>query len=100
MKIITLIKERTPNFVKNKWVISFLILFVWVLFFEEVNLFSLYKTKSKINRLEKEWVFNEKRIKDAEEKKEMILSDPEKYARETFWMKKEDEELFIIEPTE
>ena len=50
--------------------------------------------------MEKEWVFKENRIKQAEEKKALILSDPEKYARETFWMKKQDEELFIISTNE
>ncbi len=98
MKIIKLIKDKTPNFLKNKWAISFLVLFFWVAFFEDINLFSLIRTKSKINNLEQEWTFKENRIQQAEEKKALILDNPEKYARETFWMKKQDEELFIIEP--
>jgi hypothetical protein len=77
-----------------------MILFVWVLFFEDINLIALFKTKSKINRLKKEWVFKENRIKEAEEKKALILSNPEKYARETFWMKRENEEIFLISPQE
>ena len=96
MKLITKIKSIVPDFLQNKWMISFLILFIWVLFFENISLFSLFRTKAKIKSLEKEWVFKENRIKQAEEKKALILSDPEKYARETFWMKKSDEELFII----
>lgn len=100
MKLIERIKEKTPNFLKNKWAISFLVLFFWVTFFEDINLFSLIKTKSKISRLQEEWLFKENRIKEAEEKKVLILSDPEKYARETFWMKKQDEELFIISPAD
>ena len=77
-----------------------MILFVWVLFFEDINLIALFKTKSKINSLKKEWVFKENRIKEAEEKKALILSNPEKYARETFWMKRENEEIFLISPQE
>ncbi len=96
MKLLKTIKERIPSFLKNKWAISFSVLFVWVLFFEDVNLFSLYNTNRKINSLEKDWIFKENRINKAEKKKALILSNPEKYARETFWMKKSDEELFII----
>ena len=96
MKLVSKIKKVVPDFMQNKWMISFLVLFIWVLFFENINLFSLYRTKSKIKNLEKDWVFKEKRIKQSKEKKALILSDPEKYARETFWMKKSDEELFII----
>ncbi len=95
-KLIALLKKRTPKYIQNKWVISFLVLFAWVLFFEDINLIALFRTKSKINKLKQEWVFKEERIKQAEEKKAMILSNPEKYARETFWMKRENEELFII----
>ena len=98
MKWFNSIKEKTPFFFKNKWAVSFLILFFWVAFFEDINLFSLIRTKSKINTLEKEWEFKENRIKQAEEKKALIIANPEKYARETFWMKKENEELFIIRP--
>lgn len=100
MKFITLLKNKTPKFLRNKWGLSFMILFVWVLFFEDINLIALFKTKSKINRLKKEWVFKENRIKEAEEKKALILSNPEKYARETFWMKRENEEIFLISPQE
>lgn len=96
MKLVSKIKKVVPDFMQNKWMISFLVLFIWVLFFENINLFSLYRTKSKIKNLEKDWVFKENRIKQSKKKKALILSDPEKYARETFWMKKSDEELFII----
>ena len=89
-----------PSFLRNKWAISLLVLFVWLLLIEDVSLISLYKTKSKINTLEKNWTTTEARIKEVEEKKALILKNPEKYARETFLMKKSDEELFIIEEKE
>ncbi|MEN8810498.1 MAG: hypothetical protein ABF264_03725 [Flavobacteriales bacterium] len=98
MKLITILKNKTPKYVQNKWAISFLVLFVWVLFFEDINLISLFRTKSKINKLKQEWVFKEERINQAEEKKSLILRNPEKYGRETFWMKRENEEIFIIPP--
>jgi|GEM_PF-5620086 cell division protein DivIC len=98
MKLITLLRNKTPKLIRNKWALSFLILFTWVLFFEDINLLSLFKTKAKISKLKEEWVFKENRIKQAEEKKTLILSNPEKYARETFWMKRENEEIFILSP--
>lgn len=82
--------------IKNKWILAFLVLFVWLLFFEDVNLFALIKTQSKINQLEKDWEYTEQRIQEVKEKKELILNDVEKYARETYWMKKDNEEIFIF----
>jgi len=100
MKFLNKIKSYLPSFLRNKWAISFIVLFLWVLIFEDVNLYSLYKTKSKISTLNKEWEFKENRIKQAEEKKALIIENPEKYAREIFWMKKSDEELFVIQKNE
>ena len=96
MKLLAILKSKTPKFIQNKWALSFLVLFIWVVFFEDINMISLFRIKSKINKLKQEWVFKEERIKQAEEKKSLILSNPEKYARETFWMKRENEEIFII----
>ena len=75
-----------------------MVLFFWLLLFENISLFSLWGIKSKINTLESEWEYKELRIQEAEEKKAIILSNPEKYARETYRMKKQEEELFIIVP--
>lgn len=90
------ILKYLPKPIKNRWVIAPLVLFIWVLFFEEISVVSLIKTKFKISSLEKEWSFKENKIKEAKEKKQLIVHDIEKYARETFWMKKPNEEIFII----
>lgn len=85
-----------PKPLRNRWVIAPLMLFIWLLFFEDVNIISLVSSKFKIANLEEEWEFKEAKIIEAKQKKALIIHDVEKYARETFWMKKENEEIFIL----
>ncbi len=85
-----------PKKIRNKWILAPLVLFVWLLFFEDINIISLISTKSKISQLEKEWSYKEEKIKESKEKKALIIKDVEKYARETYWMKKPNEEIFIF----
>lgn len=90
------IKEFIPKKLRNKWFLTGFAFFVWLLFFEEISFISLIKAKVKISNLEDEWTFKENKIKEAKEKKALIIQDVEKYAREVFWMKKENEEIFIV----
>lgn len=85
-----------PKPLRNRWVIAPIVLFVWLLFFEDVNIISLVKTQFKISSLEKEWDFKQSKIEEAKLKRALIVDDIEKYARETFWMKKPNEEIFIL----
>lgn len=85
-----------PKKLRNKWFLTGFALFVWLLFFEEISIINLIKTKIKISNYEDEWKFSEAKIKNAKEKKALILQDTEKYAREVFWMKKDNEEIFIV----
>ena len=97
MKQINKIYSLLPTYLRNKWVISFLGLIFILLFIENNSLISLYKTKVKISNLKQDWEIKSNRVKTTEEKITLILENPERYARETFWMKKSNEELFIIQ---
>jgi cell division protein DivIC len=89
-------KEYIPKRLRNKWFLTGFAFFIWLLFFEEISFVSLVKAKIKILHLQNEWVFKESKIKEAKEKRALIIDDVEKYAREVFWMKKDNEEIFII----
>lgn len=90
------LKEYIPKRLRNKWFLTGFAFFVWLLFFEGISFISLIKAKFKISNLQHEWDVSENKIKETKEKKALIIKDVEKYAREVFWMKKENEEIFII----
>ncbi|MES2838560.1 MAG: septum formation initiator family protein [Bacteroidota bacterium] len=87
------------KFIKNKYAITFLTLLVWILFFDRYDLFSQLEQRKELKKLETDRDYYiseiEKNSKDLNE----LQTNPvtlEKYAREKYLMKKDDEEIFVI----
>jgi cell division protein DivIC len=84
---------------RNKYVIVILAFIVWMSFFDPKDMGLMFSRSNKLNELKT----SEKHIKTEieETKKELSLlkidaGSIEKYAREKFYMKKDNEELFIV----
>ena len=84
---------------RNKYSLSLIVFFVWIVFFDSNNLIERTIHFRKVHQLEKDKMFYEEKIKDDRAKLEELESNPanlEKFAREQYLMKKENEEIFII----
>jgi len=72
---------------------------IWMLFFDTNNLMIHLELKKQIEKLEKDAEFLKKEI--SKDKKTIEkLSDPkelEKFAREQYYLKKKNEEIYLIE---
>lgn len=95
--------SRTGNKLKliflNKYLIVFVVFTVFITFFDEHNLINRWRTHQKINQLEEEYEFFQEEIKVTKQKKNELESNNqnlEKFAREQYLMKKENEDIFII----
>ena len=92
-------KKRWFSILTNIYILILTVFVVWMIFFDTNSLLIHMELKKEINKLEKQKEF----LKDEIEKdKEIIdrLSDPEeleKFAREQYYLKKKDEEIYIIE---
>jgi cell division protein FtsB len=76
---------------------------VWMLFFDRNDVFTQMQRRSELNELKQSKAYFEKQI--AENKKfskelQFNASAIEKYAREKYLMKRDNEDLFIIQPLE
>ena len=83
----------------NKYLIVFIAYTVFVTFFDQHNLIHRWQTDQKIHELEKEYQFYQDEIKSNKQKKFELQSSNqnlEKFAREHYLMKKENEDIFII----
>jgi cell division protein DivIC len=87
------------RYLKNKYVIVILAFVVWMAFFDPKDMGLILSRTSKLKELKT----SEKHLKTEiqETKKELSLlktdaNSIEKYAREKFYMKKDNEELFIV----
>ena len=91
--------DKLPPFLKNKFVLVTLVLLVWVAFFDSNNWIKQAKLKSEIQDLEEQ----KKYYLDEIQKDSIALFDltnnqetQEKFAREKYLMKKENEDVIVI----
>ena len=92
-------ENKVFRVLSNRYVIILLLFVVWMFFFDENSLLNHWELGKEIETLEKS---NEYYKDQIEQDKKVIdnLNDPdslEKYAREEYKMKKENEEIFLIE---
>lgn len=96
-------KKLTENkifkFVSNRYVLIFLIFMIWMTFFDENSFLVDREFNQELKELEADKEFYQGEI-EADKAKIEKLEDPEqldKYAREEYHLKKEDEEIYLIE---
>ena len=91
--------DRIPSYLKNRYVIVFAILFVWWLFFDQNNMINQFRLGSTLRGLEKQKEFYLTEIRNdsiALYKLQYDTASLERYARETFLMKKDNEDIYLI----
>jgi hypothetical protein len=91
--------KALPRPLRNKYLIFFLLFIFWIIFLDDYNLINQNQMKSKVDDLknQKDFYINEIK-KDSAELSNLKndSSKQEKFARERFLMKKDNEDLFII----
>lgn len=91
---------KLPWYVKNIYTAILVVFLVWMFFFDKYNLYSHYKFSKQLNELEIQKAYYLKEIKEIEHLKENLFSSDEnieRFARERYMMKKDNEDIFIIE---
>jgi cell division protein FtsB len=90
---------KIPKILKNKYALSAFAFLIWISFFDQNNLITQFQYQRELNKLEEEQEFYQEELKVIQEDLEELQSNPktlEKFAREKYLMKKDDEELFVI----
>ena len=87
------------RFVSNKYVWALLFFAVWMIFLDNYSYFDHRMLNKQIEELEENKEYYEQEIRKDEENIK-LLSNPdqvEKYAREKYYMKRDSEDIYIIE---
>ncbi len=89
---------KIPSYIKNKYGLTLFVFLIYVLFLDDLDIFSIISQKQKLNKLE---------IQRNEMKNQLIstrstlrklnkINYLEAYARSEKFFKKENEEIFVI----
>jgi cell division protein FtsB len=79
--------------------LTFLIFLVWIVFFDQNNLVDRVRQMNRHEELQEEKAFYHNKIKKDSIKLHQLKTDREnleEFAREEYYMKKENEDIFII----
>jgi cell division protein DivIC len=101
IKYFNLVKERVKNsiFYRNKYLGATTIFILWVVFFDSNSLIERFSQMQSIQKLEKDKIFYMNKIREDSKKLHELTTYPEnleRFAREQFFMKKKNEDVFVI----
>ena len=92
--------DRIPSWLKNKYVLTVLCFGIWVLFIDDRDFVTThFRHVKELHKLEARKVYFEEQIKTVRKELDQLKSNPatlEKYARERYLMKRDNEDLFVV----
>ncbi len=100
MNKLSILWEKLPSIIKNKYLLALILFAVWIIFFDHNNLINQWQTDKELNSLLQKRNFYNNGIKEINQTKDAMFSNADKlerFARERYLMKKNNEDLFIIE---
>lgn len=91
--------NRIPPLLRNRYMLTVLVFLVWIMLFDNNNLVNRYRYMKNLRQLENDREYYMERIEEDRRKlNELKTSDEnlEKFAREEYFMKKDNEDIYII----
>ena len=89
--------NKLPQGFRNRVFIILFIFVVWMLFFDKANVFTQYRLSRTVTRLQNDKIYYQNQIKEVEAQRLDMENNTEKFARERYFMKTNDEDVFVID---
>ena len=89
-----------PSWLKNKYILTLLAFLVWIVFFDAKDLLTQRERTRELEKLQESKAYFSAEIEKEKKALEELKSNPaaiEKLAREKYLMKKDNEDLFLIQ---
>jgi cell division protein DivIC len=95
--------SHIPSWAKNKYLISLVAFIVWMIFFDAKDILTQRERTQELRELQESKAYYTAEIAREKKALEELKSNPaaiEKFAREKYMMKRDNEDLFIIQKPE
>lgn len=99
MKQLQHILKKLAPYYKNKYLIAGTLFIVWLVFFDQNNLLERSRQINHLHQLQQDKVYYQKRIQEDSTRLQQLKTDKdnlERFAREKYYMKKDNEDIFVI----
>jgi cell division protein DivIC len=90
-----------PSWLRNKYFLSTAIFVVFITFFDDRDLVANYHHRQQLKELERSAQYYRAEIEKTKNELNQLKNDAatlEKYAREKYYMKRDNEDVFVIKP--
>jgi cell division protein DivIC len=91
--------KRIPKFTRNFYFLFTLFFLIWMLFLESNDLIDQFKLTMKLKNLQKQKTYYLEKIDEVNIERQELFSNMElleKFAREKYFMKRKNEDIYII----
>ena len=88
--------ENIPPVFRNKYFLALVFFFGWILFFDKHNLVTQVKLHLMVKKLEQDKAYYSNKVKEAEQVRNDMDINREKFAREHYYLQARDEDVLII----
>jgi cell division protein DivIC len=89
--------QRIPAPLRNKYFLVLAIFFAWMIFFDRHDFITNWRLQRSVDQMEAEKKEYTEKIEEAKQDRLELEVNKEKFAREKYYMKKSNEDVFIIE---
>ena len=99
MEMVKNFVNNIPKPIKNKYILTLVFFAFWIVFIDDYNLIKQYQLQKDVEKLENQKAYYLSEIeKDSTELYHLrnTKEEQERFAREKFLMKKDNEDVFII----
>jgi len=94
-----LLLDQVPAPLRNKYFLVLALFFAWMIFFDRHDFITQWQLQRSVNKLEQEKEDYTEKIEQAKKDRLDLEVNKEKFAREKYYMKKRNEDVFIMEST-
>ncbi|MEO1515296.1 MAG: septum formation initiator family protein [Bacteroidota bacterium] len=88
--------KKIPAPLRNAYFILLALFFFWMIFFDKHDFLTQWQLQGSLDKLEEDKTFYKEKIKEVRQEIKEVDRDKEKFARENYFMKKDNEDVFII----
>jgi cell division protein DivIC len=101
LSLVNIVRMKFLPFLKNKFVIAAVAFTAWLLFFDKNDFFVQKERRCELRELQASKAYYQGEIAAERKFAEELKTNPatiEKFAREKYGMKRDNEDLFLVEP--
>lgn len=95
-KVLTDLWNKVPKPLRNRYFISAILFVAFMVFFDRHDVLTQFHLQRTVNKLEQDKLFYQEQIKLQEEQRLDMEINKERFAREQYYMQRNNEDVFII----